>query len=179
MNTLKQISQTDIDNLKVIKQSVDDLFMHIAISNDKSSTRVLEIAPQPNNSVSKHLKYAKVDTLDIDPNSNATYIADLCKVNKHIINDNSYDIVVCTEVLEHIVQPFDAVNELHRVLKSGGKIYISTPFNFRIHGPLLDCWRFTEHGLKELFKHFKNVKIDSVDSDRFLAPIHYKLTAEK
>jgi SAM-dependent methyltransferase len=179
MNTLKQISQIDIDNLKIIRGSVDSFFRKISIFNDNFSNKILEIAPQPNNSISQYIKYSEVHTLDIDPNSEATYIADLCVNNSNIISNDSYEIIVCTEVLEHTLNPFNAVNEIYRILKPGGKAFISTPFNFRIHGPLPDCWRFTEHGLKELFKNFKTTQIESVNDNRFLMPIHYKLIAEK
>jgi len=54
------------------------------------------------------------------------------------------------------------------------------PFNFRIHGPLPDCWRFTEHGLRELLKKFSTVKIDQIDTpNRDLMPIHYTVIAIK
>jgi SAM-dependent methyltransferase len=179
MNISKQISQIDINNLKIIRESVDNFFKKISAFNDNFNNKILEIAPQPNNSISQYIKYSTVHTLDIDLNSKATYIADLCKNNSYIIPDNSYEIIVCTEVLEHTLNPFEAANEIYRILKPGGKIFVSTPFNLRIHGPLPDCWRFTEHGLKELFKKFKNINIESTDDDRFLMPIHYKLIAEK
>ena len=72
------------------------------------------------------------------------------------------------------------MNEIERILKSGGIALISTPYNFRIHGPLPDCWRFTEHGLRALFSNFDILSLDALeDEDRFLAPIHYTLVAKK
>ena len=182
MNTSKQISQIDIDNLKLIRESVDTLFKAIADrvnQRETNSYKILEIAPQVNNSVSQYFNTSNIDTLDIDASTNSTYTADLCNNNSEMIPDNFYDIVVCTEVLEHTLQPFHAVDEIFRILKPGGTCYISTPFNFRIHGPLPDCWRFTEHGLRQLFVNFNDVEIHATESDRFLAPIHYTLTAKK
>jgi SAM-dependent methyltransferase len=78
------------------------------------------------------------------------------------------------------LQPFDAVNEIRRILKPGGVVIVSTPFNFRIHGPLPDCWRFTEHGLRALFKDYEIISLDALEEeDRFLMPIHYTLIARK
>jgi SAM-dependent methyltransferase len=179
MNTLvNKISQIDIDNLKLIRKSVDDLFK-LASSHTPDGSRVLEIAPQTNNSVASYIINAEVSTLSIDASSGCTYIADLCQCNRDIILDDFFDVIVCTEVLEHVIQPFDASNELYRMLKPGGTLYVSTPFNFRIHGPLPDCWRFTEHGLRQLFKQFKDINIQAIEGDRFLAPIHYTLVAKK
>ena len=78
-------------------------------------------------------------------------------------------------------QAFDAVAEIHRILKPGGVALITTPYNFRIHGPLPDCWRFTEHGLRALFsKGFEVKELVAVETeDRFLMPIHYRLVAQK
>ena len=41
--------------------------------------------------------------------------------------DNSFDYVLCGEVLEHLYDPFPAVGEAYRVLKPGGKYIISVP----------------------------------------------------
>ena len=91
-----------------------------------------------------------------------------------------FDVVFCTEVLEHVSNPFNAVSELFRMTKKNGVVVVSTPFNFRIHGPLPDNWRFTEHGLRELFKNFSSLKITPLNDDnRFLMPIHYTLIAKK
>ena len=41
--------------------------------------------------------------------------------------NNSFDLIVCSEVLEHLHEYNDAVREIHRVLKPGGKFYASVP----------------------------------------------------
>ena len=50
--------------------------------------------------------------------------------------DNSLDLIVCSEVLEHLHQYNDAVKEIHRVLKPGGKFYASVPASW----PEKICW---------------------------------------
>jgi SAM-dependent methyltransferase len=141
---------------------------------------VLDIAPQEHAGVRTLLPHGTtLETLDIDPAAGATYTADLCATNAHI-PAGRFDCVFCTEVLEHTLQPFDAVAELRRVLAPGGRLVITTPFNFRIHGPLPDCWRFTEHGLRALLRAFDEVEISGVPTpDRPLMPIHYRTTARR
>lgn len=120
-----------------------------------------------------------VETLDIDKNSNSTYIADITANNRNIIANNRFDVVIFTEVLEHTLNPFDAINEIYRILKPGGVLVMTTPFNFRIYNPLPDCWRISEHGLRHLLKNFSSVEIEENGTKRFLFPVQYKTIAIK
>ena len=149
------ISDIDVLHLEIVRKSVTDFLQNMAARYDKKGIRLLDIAPQIHAGAKAHFKQAKIETLDIEDSSGADYIADLCACNEQTIPEGSFDIVVCTEVLEHTLQPFDAVNEIERILAPNGITLITVPFNLRIHGPLPDCWRFTEHGLRNLFKILK------------------------
>jgi SAM-dependent methyltransferase len=174
------VSNFDKKALSLIRSSVKKLIEESAMEYDNQACLVLDVAPQIYAGCSEFYKNATVETLDLDPESGATYIADLCNRNSDIIPDNKFDAIVCTEVIEHVSNPFSVAEELYRIVKPGGKIYISTPLNFRIHGPLPDNWRFTIHGLKTLFSKFKIIKVEEVDTDnRDLMPIHYRLIAKK
>lgn len=155
-------------------------FMRRAAALVDAPARVLDIAPQVHEGA-KPFFPAGVDitTFDLDPASGAEVIGDICRRNGALRSD-WFDAVVCTEVLEHTLRPFDAVAEIHRVLKDGGRVFISVPFNFRIHGPLPDCWRFTEHGLRELLRDFEIDELDALETEgRALMPIHYTVIARK
>ena len=179
-NIKNEVSDLDKQYHAQLRGNVTSLLKEAGKSYDGKGKRVLDIAPQDHAGASPHFPKAKVETLDIDAKSGATFIADLCQNNREILASNLFDVVVCTEVLEHTVQPFDAVNEIKRILKPGGVAIVSTPYNFRIHGPLPDCWRFTEHGLRVLFKDFDILKLDALEEkDRFLMPIHYTLISRK
>ncbi|MDD5673382.1 MAG: methyltransferase domain-containing protein [Chitinivibrionales bacterium] len=169
----REISDLDRAYLKIIRKSVASFLRHCAKKYDFNG-RLLDIAPQDHAGASPFFRKATIETLDINPNSGATYILDLCKCNRHVITGGRFDLIVCTEVLEHTLNPFSAVKEINRLLKQGGLALISTPFNFRIHGPLPDCWRFTEHGLRALFAKFKIIELNEVkEKDRWLMPVHY------
>jgi ubiquinone/menaquinone biosynthesis C-methylase UbiE len=170
------ISQQDIEHLKIIRESVRQ---HIkdAAEYDGAFFDVLDIAPQVHEGAKEFFKCANVKTLDIA--FGADYCADICADNSLLIPDSSFHIIICTEVLEHVSNPFAAVAEINRILKPGGRVYVTTPFNFRIHGPLPDNWRFTIHGLRQLFSNMNVLSIEEVESDRYLMPIHYRLIANK
>ena len=42
--------------------------------------------------------------------------------------DESFDIVTCTEVLEHVLHPQEVIEEIHRIVKSNGYGLISVPY---------------------------------------------------
>lgn len=175
----KRISATDTAFLGIIRRNVSLFLQRCADAYDRKGL-LLDIAPQDHEGASPYFKKAEIRTLDINPVSGATYIADLCECNRAIIPDSMFDLVVCTEVLEHSLNPFSAAREIHRILKAGGYAFITTPFNFRIHGPLPDCWRFTEHGLKSLLSIFRMVELSQVDDEnRWLMPIHYSVIVQK
>lgn len=174
------IAPIDQENLAIIRTSVREFLTKSGTQLDAPGVRLLDVAPQDHEGARPHFPRASIDTLDIDPSSGATYIADLTADNSDLIPSGSYEVVVCTEVLEHTLQPFSAVAEIHRMLKPGGVALVTTPFDFRIHGPLPDCWRFTEHGLRALFADFENVEITGIDGPgRFLMPVHYRTLARK
>ena len=62
--------------------------------------------------------------------------------------DNSYDIVICTEVLEHAIQPESLLKEISRVLDSGGRLFLTVPFIWGLHELPFDFRRYTTVGIK-------------------------------
>ncbi len=119
------------------------------------------------------LKGHKLVTLDITADTGPDIVADITRYNAHI-PDGHFDALLCTEVLGHVVEPFAAIRELKRIVKVGGYILITTPLNCRIHGPVPDCWRFTEFGLKVLLRDFETVLFRKLDTpDRNLFPLEY------
>jgi len=72
--------------------------------------------------------------------------------------DASVDGVVVQAVLEHVIDPFRCVREIHRVLKPGGLVYAETPFMFPVHLGPYDFLRFSLSGHRYLFRMFREVE---------------------
>lgn len=165
--------------IDIVRESVRTHIKAAAEKWDKPGMRILDIAPNEHGGAKEFFKTAKVYTLDI--HEGADYQMDLCDIWEH--NDRlpfykslleSFDCVICTEVLEHTENPFTAARTLVNFIKETGELYITTPFNLRIHNPLPDNWRFTEHGLRELFSH-EDIEIQAEETpDRELMPISYR-----
>lgn len=66
------------------------------------------------------------------------------------LGDASADIVLSTQVLEHVTDPLVYLSESFRVLKPGGLLIISTHGIWRYHPDPTDFWRWTCDGLKKI-----------------------------
>lgn len=68
-----------------------------------------------------------------------------------------FDIVVCNAILEHVDDPVLAIEELKRVLKKGGRIWVEIPFNQPYHPSPNDYWRVTLPGIRTWMKDFDEI----------------------
>lgn len=119
---MREVSQMDIENLKIIRDGVTSIIEDSAEKYDRSDCLVLDIAPQIWNGAKEFYKNSTIETLDIDINATATYIADITEHNAELIENDKYDVVIFTEVLEHTLNPFAAISEIYRILKPGGSV---------------------------------------------------------
>ncbi|MDP8257492.1 MAG: class I SAM-dependent methyltransferase [Candidatus Alcyoniella australis] len=58
--------------------------------------------------------------------------------------DNTFDAVICSELLEHVPEPMSVLREAWRLLKPGGLMLICVPFLVPIHGDPDDYGRYTD-----------------------------------
>lgn len=65
--------------------------------------------------------------------------------------DESFDEVLCTEVLEHVEDPAALIAEMRRVLRRGGRLVATVPFAARVHHAPHDYHRYTPFRLASLF----------------------------
>jgi SAM-dependent methyltransferase len=170
-------SQFDQEMIIEGRKHINEFLIRTANLLKDKSGKLLEIGPQDRSTVKETFSNFQIDTFDIVNTFNPTYVGDITKYNA-AIQESTYDCVACLEVLEHTLQPFDAIQELRRILKHGGYLLLSAPLNGRIHGPVPDCWRFTEHGWKVLLRDFDIVEIDSLETpNRELFPAKYNVLA--
>jgi len=68
------------------------------------------------------------------------------------VENESFDYILCTQVLEHLEFPDSAFREFQRILKKRGKLLLTAPLGFEEHQTPYDYFRFTKYGLKSLGK---------------------------
>lgn len=91
---------------------------------------------------------ASLHTCDLNFGQGVDFAAD---VSKMPFEEGSYDIVLCTQVLEHVKDPQQVCKELARVLKPGGYLFLTTPQSSPLHNLPWNFFNFTNLGLRLLF----------------------------
>ncbi len=80
---------------------------------------------------------------------------DVCDMPE--IQTGTYNYIICDQVLEHVKQPFHAVDEMYRVLSHNTILILTTVFMYPIHEHPKDYWRFSPEALRELCKDFSEI----------------------
>ncbi len=80
--------------------------------------------------------------------------------------DNEFfDAIICTEVLEHVYNYQNLIDEMYRVCKKDSKLIITIPFSARYHYIPYDFFRYTPSALEKIFCKFSTVEITPRGSD--------------
>jgi len=84
------------------------------------------------------------------------------------VADNSYDVVISGQCMEHVEAIWLWTKEIERVCKPGGLVCIIAPWNFIVHRYPVDCWRILPDGMEYIMtKHcnFKKLECAIVEID--------------
>jgi len=126
----------------------------------KNKYKVLHIAPeQP---FLKKFKTAK--NIDYTTADMVSPIADLhFDIMKIPLPDNSYDWVICNHVLEHVENDIDAMKEILRILKPGGKAILQVPINYSYNETHEDKNITTDKQREEIYGQYDHVRWHGLD----------------
>ena len=103
------------------------------------------------------------ETLDVNEFGDyPDIIFDLCDELDFSLKEK-YDKIICLAVLEHVYNPFLAVDNLKSMLKQNGVLYGYVPYLYHYHAPsdlkFQDYFRFSKDALIYLFKDFSDLKL--------------------
>lgn len=97
------------------------------------------------------IEAAGADYVGLDVEARIEGVTHVCSAtNMYTVTDASIDVVLCSEVLEHVAEPATALAEMARVLRPDGQLIVTVPFLGRLHEEPHDYYRYTEHGLRTL-----------------------------
>ena len=108
-----------------------------------------------------HCNYKAIDLAVGESRWNYANLDYVGSLHEMPIGDEVFDAVLCTQVLEHLEWPRESVKEMHRVLKPGGKLYMTVPMAQNEHQVPYDFFRYTSYGIGSICKHagFNDIKI--------------------
>jgi SAM-dependent methyltransferase len=128
------------------------LFKKYAKEYFRPNTRVLEVGPGvPPSPVQRMVRDASIrwETAGIDTTFPFTYVG---TEYSYPIESDVADVVVATNVMEHVRKPWVWIKELARICKPGGYVITINPVSWPFHEYPIDCWRAYPEGMKALYE---------------------------
>jgi SAM-dependent methyltransferase len=106
-------------------------------------------------------RYESADFAQVakDYSRELTYVCDLASLP---VEDERFDLIVMTQVLEHLPEPGRVLGEMRRILKPGAVIWFSTPLFYEEHEKPYDYFRYTQFGLRHLCQQ-AGLEVASID----------------
>ena len=144
-----------LHNLSLFKE-IQRSFVFIRKKTHKSSFEILDIGCGRKPYFELFKPYMKRYLgVDVDPK-----VADLVASAENLpLKNDSFDLVVCFQTLEHCRKPEKVIAEIYRVLQPGGFAILTTHGSWMYHPSPHDYYRWTNEGLSELFKNYTFVKV--------------------
>lgn len=141
------------------------MFTRHAAPHFQAGATVLEIGPDGNPSTYRRLlgerefDWRTADLADVlmpkdgdfRPLSGLTYV--MSSEYEIPVADNTFDIVLAGQVIEHVRRIWVWLPELARVTRPGGKVVLISPISWPYHAAPYDCWRIYPDGMRALCDH--------------------------
>jgi SAM-dependent methyltransferase len=99
-----------------------------------------------------HTRYTGIDLAIGDSSWNYHNLDAIAELTALPFAQSTFDAVLCTQVLEHVTEPYLVLMELNRTLKPGGRLYLTGPQSWHQHQKPHDYFRYTSFGFKHLLE---------------------------
>lgn len=161
-------------------KSLPRIFLNVALSTKEVSGEVLDLgASAEAASYRRFLKYLPPFNLTTtDFYKTAPGMVALNVEEPFVLQSETYNYVTCFNVLEHVYNYTNAVQETFRILKPGGTFIGGTPFLVNVHPDPNDYWRYTTQTLEKILMSsgFTNVSVESLGRGPATASAHFFCT---
>lgn len=158
---------------RALTQKITRTRLRAFLERHKTDKKVLDIGC----SVAAYKKYFPNSTgVDIDETKNPDVVGDAHALP---FKDNEFEVVLCTEVFEHLHSPHIAASEMRRVLKPGGTLVLTTRFIYPIHDAPHDYFRYTKYGLQHIFKDWDIIELEAETNTMEALAVLYQTLAQK
>lgn len=132
-----------------------DAFMAFAAREVGPGERVLDAGAgrAPYRELFAHARYEATDFEEIFHEGARAEMDFLCSLEEIPRPDATYDAIINTQVLEHVEHPQKVADEFYRILKPGGRLFLTAPQGQGVHHAPHHYFNFTRYGLESLFRH--------------------------
>lgn len=136
---------------------------YLAREFNKEGLRILEIGSRNVTGANFRKKFEKAiyTGFDFYEGENVDVVGDAHKLTTYF-NENSFDLIYSSAVFEHLYMPWIVAEEINKLLKVGGYVFIETHFSFGSHERPWNFFQFSDVGLRALFN--KGLGFELVDS---------------
>lgn len=145
-----------LNSISIKKNSSDYIVMHFLIKDLKcaiqkyANGKILDVGCG-NKPYELLFNTSKEKYIGCDVTQSSEHKVDIiCNATNILVEDESFDTVFSTQVLEHVDNSDLMLKECNRVLKTNGIFILSAPFCWELHEEPYDYFRFTKYGLEEL-----------------------------
>lgn len=137
--------------LKEINNLSRDKITVLSIGNGVGGLIFTELKNNP--------RFILIET-DVYISPNRMFVSDVQQIP---LESLSVDVILVEGVLEHVIDSYKAVSEMHRVLRDNGLMLSTTPFIMGVHMEVADYSRFTRLGLLKLFQKFQPIECGVIE----------------
>ncbi len=131
---------TEVTPVGTANEATRNLWVKRALKQIPANSRLLDAGAgeHPYKPFCSHLRYVSQDFARYDGQGDSRGLQTgrfdyrgldiVCDVTAIPEADGSFDTILCTEVLEHLPNPLQAIEEFARLLRSGGQLIVTAPF---------------------------------------------------
>lgn len=140
-------------------QWVDYLSTHF----NKPGMRVLEVGSRvvTGSNFRQRFDKASYTGFDIYAGENVDIVGDAHKLSSYFAPEDKFDLIFSSAVFEHLAMPWVVAQEIQKLLKVGGHVFVETHFSYVAHERPWNFFQFSEMGLRALFN--RSLGFDLID----------------
>lgn len=155
---MRQVHLPRLNSFKI--KSKDPNYIHLYFLNQdikdalnkyaRGSLLDLGCGNKPYEELYKDITDKKIGSDVIQSDKNKVDV--ICLATELPFENNYFDTILCSQVMEHVYDYKTMINESYRVLKNEGTIILTVPFAWELHEEPHDYCRFTKHALRNIFE---------------------------